>query len=244
LVLKHFSAPEQLRDDRRSAMSPSKSKKASGRKTSARAKAARPRSKAAAKSAASKKTAKKAAPRKREARKTTSKAPGKTGRKAAAKNVVAKKTVAKKVSAKPASAAKNAGTRKITEVNNTAGKAKRPAAAHVEPAKKPARPVAARPAERKPAAQPRKASADKDRSVTPTVARRHFLEILKAKQERVRQGPAYPPANAFTGQRDAAAAAPSGDAPTPASEPAEPAGTFDGPELAHGRGNQGMRPQK
>jgi hypothetical protein len=74
------------------------------------------------------------------------------------------------------------------------------------------------------------------------------MEILKAKQERIRQGPAYPAANAFTGHRDSAAAAPvtppPADTGAAAAESSEPAGNFDGPEPPHGRGNQGMRSQK
>lgn len=109
-----------------------------------------------------------------------------------------------------------------------------------------ARPVAAKPREPKPAAPPRKPARRDQPPVSPNVARQHFLEILKAKQERVRQGPAYPAANAFTGHRDGAgtneASAPGEEAP--AAEPAETTASFDGAEQPHGRGNQGMRPQK
>jgi len=63
----------------------------------------------------------------------------------------------------------------------------------------------------------------------------------------VRQGPAYPPANPYTGQRDVppvheasvenAPSPPSADAP-------DPEATYGGPGFTHGRGNQGMRQQK
>ena len=80
------------------------------------------------------------------------------------------------------------------------------------------------------------------------MARRHFQELLEAKQERVRQGPSYPPANDFTGQRAAdgsSPASPSEPAPQPpnANQPA-PESTYGDPAFTHGRGNQGMRPQK
>ncbi|MET0230522.1 MAG: hypothetical protein ABW186_06290 [Rhodanobacteraceae bacterium] len=74
--------------------------------------------------------------------------------------------------------------------------------------------------------------------------------MLEAKQARVRQGPSYPPANAFTGQRtaDGSAPAPGNDsapppAPPDAGKPA-PEATFGESSVRHGRGNQGMRPQK
>ena len=66
----------------------------------------------------------------------------------------------------------------------------------------------------------------------------------------MRQGPGYPPANDFTGQRgvDGSAPAPGSDnaapsAPPDADRPA-PEATFGEPSVMHGRGNQGMRPQK
>jgi hypothetical protein len=79
------------------------------------------------------------------------------------------------------------------------------------------------------------------------VAKRHFLEALEAKQERVRQGPAYPPANAFTGRTDATL-----EPGHPADDPdvAPVTHSMPSPEAAHvtsllrGRGNQGMRKQR
>ncbi|HJU38226.1 MAG TPA: hypothetical protein VJ724_01540 [Tahibacter sp.] len=73
--------------------------------------------------------------------------------------------------------------------------------------------------------------------MTPETARRHFQQLLEAKQARVRQGPSYPAPNDFTGQRDVDAAP--ADAGTPS-----PESTYGDPTFAHGRGNQGMRPQK
>ena len=34
----------------------------------------------------------------------------------------------------------------------------------------------------------------------------HFRDVLRAKQERVRQGPSYPAPNAYTGRHDSVAA--------------------------------------
>jgi hypothetical protein len=59
----------------------------------------------------------------------------------------------------------------------------------------------------------------------------------------VRQGPGYPRANEFTGQREVS----TGSADTQVAEPetgADPEATYGGPAFAHGRGNQGMRRQK
>jgi hypothetical protein len=82
--------------------------------------------------------------------------------------------------------------------------------------------------------------------VTPDVAMAHFQELLRAKQERVRQGPSYPPANPYTGRHDAPAEHPHEDTashgPPMASAP-DPEATY-GASTAHGRGNQGMRKTK
>jgi hypothetical protein len=86
--------------------------------------------------------------------------------------------------------------------------------------------------------------------VSAEVARQHFQELLEAKQERLRQGPSYPPANDFTGQRtvDGSASPVASENVSPAAPPdAEkpaPEATFGEPSVMHGRGNQGMRPQK
>jgi len=83
--------------------------------------------------------------------------------------------------------------------------------------------------------------------VSRKVAARHFREALQAKQERVRQGPNYPPANAFTGRHAPVAPALSGGldphAPLPATGTPAPE-ALTGANSLHGRGNQGMRKQK
>ena len=82
--------------------------------------------------------------------------------------------------------------------------------------------------------------------VSPEVALEHFRKLLREKQERVQQGPAYPAPNAYTGRHDAAAT-PMPNAPQ---APATAAGATLEPEALpaannmHGRGNQGMRNQK
>jgi hypothetical protein len=91
------------------------------------------------------------------------------------------------------------------------------------------------------------AAARKPRTATAEVARRHFREILEAKQQRVKQGPSYPAPNAFTGRpHDAADAAgpPPGD-PAPSTQNTKPdaEATYGEGEFTHGRGNQGMRGQ-
>jgi hypothetical protein len=39
-------------------------------------------------------------------------------------------------------------------------------------------------------------------AVSAEVAMQHFRELLRAKQDRVRQGPSYPAPNAYTGRHD------------------------------------------
>ena len=63
----------------------------------------------------------------------------------------------------------------------------------------------------------------------------HFQEAMEAKQERIRQGPAYPPANAFTGRSDASV-----ESGHPADDPEAAYVT----NLLRGRGKQGMRKQR
>lgn len=84
------------------------------------------------------------------------------------------------------------------------------------------------------------------RPVSPSLARRHFEELLKAKQERVRQGPNYPAPNPYTGRHES-------EAPIATSENGESTPTADttpapeatyGETHTHARGNQGMRNQK
>jgi len=89
--------------------------------------------------------------------------------------------------------------------------------------------------------------APKKRAASPAIAKRHFLEVLEAKQERVRQGPSYPAANAFTGRPDAhyegaQLAAEEEIAPVVGNAPSADA-TY-GAGLVHARGNQGMRKQR
>jgi hypothetical protein len=84
------------------------------------------------------------------------------------------------------------------------------------------------------------------RKGTPAAAQKRMRELLKAKQERDRQGPSYPTANAFTG-RDvdpALEADRSGDVhqtamPRKPSPDAVYGATYD-----HARGDQGKRSQK
>ena len=93
----------------------------------------------------------------------------------------------------------------------------------------------------KPARIPRR------RTAGPEVAKQHFLEALQAKQERVRQGPSYPPANAFTGRvEDESMHAPviSDAGAAPVDQPApSPEATYV-TNLLRARGNQGMRKQR
>jgi|GEM_PF-3963507 hypothetical protein len=175
----------------------------------------------ASKQSASKKTvAKKSAPSKT-ATKTAKKAPAKAPAKKAAARPVAK--AATKTTTKPSTQA----------------------------ALKPQRPVAKTAASKsasKGAGAAANASAAKTpRPVSPKVAARHFQKALQAKQERIRRGPTYPPANPYTGRH-----AVTGEAPGMALDPHAPppaAGT-PAPEAltasnsTHGRSNQGMRKQK
>jgi hypothetical protein len=74
----------------------------------------------------------------------------------------------------------------------------------------------------------------------------HFQELLRAKQERVRQGPNYPPANPYTGRHDVTVDHVQEDAAShgpPMSTVPDPEATY-GASTTHGRGNQGMRKPK
>jgi hypothetical protein len=98
---------------------------------------------------------------------------------------------------------------------------------------------------RKPRATPAQESPSTE-AVSPEVATAHFQELLRAKQERVRQGPAYPPANPYTGRHDAPAggineAAAAHGPPLPTAP--EPEAVY-GASTTHGRGDQGMRKPK
>jgi hypothetical protein len=82
--------------------------------------------------------------------------------------------------------------------------------------------------------------------VSAEVASAHFQELLRAKQERVRQGPAYPPANPYTGRHDVPAANGDGNIDShvpPLSSAPDPEAVY-GASTTHGRGNQGMRKPK
>jgi hypothetical protein len=49
-------------------------------------------------------------------------------------------------------------------------------------------------------------------AVSAELAMQHFRELLRAKQDRVRQGPNYPAPNAYTGRHDSADSGGSDDA--------------------------------
>jgi hypothetical protein len=148
---------------------------------------------------------------------------------------MAKKTPARKVAAKKTPkkvAAKKAGVRKapVKAVEKT-------------PLRKPATSSPSRPAApvRKPQAAPRREAA-RPGPVSPEVAIAHFQQLLRAKQDRVRQGPNYPPANAFSGRHDTLA-----DDHRDEEDPhAPPAAGSPEPDAVYGahthaRGNQEMR---
>jgi hypothetical protein len=101
---------------------------------------------------------------------------------------------------------------------------------------------------RKQAAPPRASSSgdQRKRAVTPSEARRHFEELLKAKQERVRQGPNYPAPNPYTGRHggEAPAATNGNEETTPPADTAPAPEATYGETHTHARGNQGMRNQK
>lgn len=222
-------------------------------------------------------TAKSTAMRKAPAEKNTSSKPAKVARKgvsklaaskkeipsnAALKKVATKQAATQKITAKKATAEKSSPgkTAKPAPVVSTAtsktiarksatsgGKVARKSPGvnrRLEPVTQPAR-VAPVQTAAKPKTFAREAA--QKRAVSPAIAKRHFLEVLEAKQERVRQGPSYPAANAFTGRPDAhyEGAQPSGEeevAPVVGNAPSADA-TY-GAGLVHARGNQGMRKQR
>jgi hypothetical protein len=100
------------------------------------------------------------------------------------------------------------------------------------------------------AARPPRASTSEEGSgsapVSADVAIAHFQELLRAKQERVRQGPAYPAANAYTGRHDVSVDSAheniASQEPSLSNAP-DPEAVY-GASTAHGRGNQGMRKPK
>ncbi|MEO6688315.1 MAG: hypothetical protein ABIS07_03485 [Dokdonella sp.] len=101
-----------------------------------------------------------------------------------------------------------------------------------------------------PAVRPAPAAPDHGTSdagpVSPEVAAAHFQELLRAKQERVRQGPSYPAANPYTGRHGGSGANGHADLDShapPLSNTPEPEAVY-GASTTHGRGNQGMRKPK
>jgi hypothetical protein len=176
----------------------------------------------------------------------------------------AAKPASRTVGTRSKTATKKSAAKKATEVSGKKRSKIQPRAKSATAKKSKVTPTSAKPASSKPGnvsriaaaggpPAPRKSAEGRSqqtaapRAVSPAVARRHFLKILEAKQERVRQGPSYPPANAFTGHKDPAAAPASAPTPTADAQPeAAPdrASTFDGAAAPHGRGNQGMRSQK
>ncbi|HEU4664726.1 MAG TPA: hypothetical protein VFS55_11930 [Dokdonella sp.] len=83
------------------------------------------------------------------------------------------------------------------------GVSKPAVAAPQKPANAPAPAPAAAPSAPKPGVPPA-AGAGAAGAVSAEVAMQHFRDVLRAKQERVRQGPSYPAPNAFTGRHDGA----------------------------------------
>lgn len=176
------------------------------------------------------------------ARKTTSTAPK---RKAAS----AKKLVSSRPLVNKSPAAKSAKAKTPT-VQTAARKVSVPdvrkTALPLPP--KPTRVVATKPAAL--AARPRSAAPVQESPdigpVSPEIAVAHFQELLRAKQERVRQGPTYPAANPYTGRHDVAGGNAHGDVDShgpPSPSTPEPEAVY-GASTTHGRGNQGMRKPK
>jgi hypothetical protein len=175
-----------------------------------------------------------------------------TAKKATAKTVASKKSATKKSAARTSAGKKSVAKKAVAK--KTASKATKPAAKRVARTSDPRKTANtaratrsnAAPAAPKRAAKAPVSDANRTRRVSPKVSVRHFREVLQAKQERVRQGPNYPPANAFTG-RPASLTALSGGldphAPLPATGTPTPE-ALTGANSLHGRGNQGMRKQK
>jgi len=199
----------------------------------------KPRKKAAAKKTGSDKagTTKTASKKLVATKSVARKSPAKTFAKKAAKKT--SKSVAKQTTPRTAAKTAPSGTARATKKSPSSR----------TPSKTAAKPSAAgtqRTTARKATAAPTRNDRT-SRPVSPKVAARHFREVLQAKQERVRQGPSYPPANAFTGQHAAEAGASSGGldphAPLPATGTPPPE-ALTAANSTHGRGNQGMRKQK
>jgi hypothetical protein len=88
-----------------------------------------------------------------------------------------------------------------------------------------------RPTPAKPAGAPASAVTNGG-AVSADVALAHFQELLRAKQERVRQGPMYPPANLYTGRHEVPM-----ESALESVTPEEPfLSTAPDPEAVHGAG--------
>ena len=82
------------------------------------------------------------------------------------------------------------------------------------------------------------------RKGTPEAAQKRLRELLKAKQERDRQGPNYPAANAYTGRPDDAAPTDRGEVHQQNPLPRRPSpDAIYGATYDHARGDQGKRSQ-
>jgi hypothetical protein len=210
-------------------------------------------------------------PRKKKATAKTSGSKNAGVKKKAATKAVSKKSMAAKTAGGKSAAKKTIAKKAVAK--KTASKATKPVAKPISPSKpkkatsaarttnrSSAKPEASRKTAKRPSSRPSRAGngngnastatrggTSGSRLVTPKVAARHFREALQAKQERVRQGPNYPPANAFTGRNAPLGAALSGGldphAPLPATGTPAPE-ALTGANSLHGRGNQGMRKQK
>ena len=198
--------------------------------------------KKAAKRGATKKTSAKSAASKRgAARKATKKSTKKSViRKPAAKKSATKKSAVRKARAGKATSAarKSAAKPARTAARTAAPPAGKTAASRSNKPAAASKPVSTRGQQKTPSSP---------RAVSPSVARKHFEQLLKAKQERVRQGPSYPAPNPFTGRHDVdngMQSTPNEDSATPAAGAPDPEATYGGTEFNHGRGNQGMRNQK
>jgi membrane protein involved in colicin uptake len=172
----------------------------------------------------------------------------KTKRPAARRKTAARKVAKKAASRKTAkkSATKRSAARRAPRKAPATSATRKKAAAKSArraPSKAAPRPAPQKSAAR-PAAAPKKAAAPRKRAASADVARQHFLQILEAKQQRVKQGPSYPAPNAFTGRLHDAV----GAVKLPPGEPAQGStpdveATYGEGEFASGRGNQGMRGQ-
>lgn len=180
----------------------------------------------------------------RKAAKTASRASAPARKRASGKRAHTKTPRTKSTSRK-AAARKRGSARGTTKAarKTTAGTRSASKSARGSGSRKPAKTrVAASKTTARKSASTKKTSGTRRRGVSAAVARRHFRKLLEAKQARVRQGPSYPPANEFSGSHRAslATSAPPSSPLSPSDAPAVEGGSMP----AHGRGNEGMRPQK